>query len=229
MRSRGNPTSKDSVGVVRVGLPNSENGAMFPVVLRFDGRRALVVGGGQVAARKVDGLLAAGARVTVVSPQIVDAIADQANRTPDRLTLYRRPFIPNDVDGAWYVVAATALPDVQQAVADECERRQIWCNAVDDPQRCTALLPAVHRNGDVLLAISTGGASPTLARVLRDRIAAALPSTLGEMAVTLAERRRVWQAGGLSTEDRDWAPEIDELLAAGLPACPAFRKVADRK
>ncbi len=202
---------------------------MFPVVLRFDGRRALVVGGGQVAARKVDGLLAAGARVTVVSPQIVDAIAEQAQRSPDRLTLYRRPFTPNDVDGAWYVVAATALPDVQQAVADECERRQIWCNAVDDPQRCTALLPAIHRNGDVLLAVSTGGASPTLARVLRDRIAAALPSTLGDIAVTLAERRRAWQADGSSTEDRDWAPEIDELLAAELPGCPAFRKVADRK
>lgn len=147
---------------------------------------------------------------------------------PDRLILHTRRFAKIDVDGVWYVVAATGDKVVQQAVADECERRAIWCNAVDDPQRCTALLPAVHRDGDVIIAVSTSGASPTLARVLRDRIAGALPATLGRIADTLADRRRVWQAGGTSTEDKDWAPEIDELLAEEIPACPAFRKVSDR-
>lgn len=201
---------------------------MFPVVLRFDGRSTLVVGGGQVAARKVDGLLAAGARITVVSPEIVDAIVDRAEKEPNRLTLYRRRFLPIDVDGAWYVVAATGDPVVQQAVADECERRQIWCNAVDDPERCTALLPAVSRHGDVIIAVSTSGASPTLARVLRDRIAAALPARLGDVAVSLAEKRRLWQADGSSTEDRDWAPDVDALLAIEIPRCPAFRGASGR-
>lgn len=202
---------------------------MFPVVLRFDGRSTLVVGGGQVAARKVDGLLAAGARITVVSPEIVDPIVDRATKDPDRLTLYRRRFLPRDVDGAWYVVAATGDPVVQQTVADECERRQIWCNAVDDPERCTALLPAVSRHGDVIIAVSTSGASPTLARVLRDRIAAALPARLGDVAVSLAEKRRLWQADGSSTEDRDWAPDVDALLAVEIPRCPAFRGASDQK
>ena len=202
---------------------------MFPVVLRFDGRSALVVGGGQVAARKVDGLLAAGARVTLVSPEIADSIVAQAAKTADRLILMQRRFVANDVDGVWYVVAATGDPVVQQAVADECERRQIWCNAVDDPPRCTALLPAVHRNGDVIIAVSTSGASPTLARVLRDRIAAALPARLGEVAAILSDRRRQWQAGGSSSEDRNWAPEIDDLLAVEIPRCPAFRNGPDRK
>lgn len=212
--------------------PESEQGklaVMFPVVLRFDGRSALVVGGGQVAARKVDGLLAAGARVTLVSPEIVDSIVAQAAKTADRLIVLQRRFVPNDVDGVWYVVAATGDLAVQQAVADECERRQIWCNAVDDPQRCTALLPAVHRNGDVIIAVSTSGASPTLARVLRDRIAAALPTRLGEVAAILADRRRQWQADGSSTEARDWAPDIDDLLAVEIPHCPAFRNVSARK
>ena len=202
---------------------------MFPVVLRFDGRLAVVIGGGTVADRKVGGLLDAGATVRVVAPMIVAGLRLRANAAADELTLMERPYDPADLDGAWYVVAATGDPTVQQAVADDCERRGIWCNAVDDPERCTALLPAVHRSGDVIIAVSTSGSSPTLARILRDRIANALPASLGEVARTLAERRRIWQLDGGSTEDRDWAPEIDELLAAEIPRCPAFRNPPDRK
>ena len=202
---------------------------MFPVVLRFDGRLAVVIGGGTVADRKVGGLLDAGATVRVVAPMIVAGLRLRANAAADELTLMERPYDPADLDGAWYVVAATGDPTVQQAVADDCERRGIWCNAVDDLERCTALLPAVHRSGDVIIAVSTSGSSPTLARILRDRIANALPASLGEVARTLAERRRIWQLDGGSTEDRDWAPEIDELLAAEIPRCPAFRNPPDRK
>ena len=202
---------------------------MFPVVLRFDGRLAVVIGGGTVADRKVAGLLDAGATVRVVAPMIVAGLRSRANAVADALTLMERAYDPADLDGAWYVVAATGDPTVQQAVADDCELRGIWCNAVDDPERCTALLPAVHRSGDVIIAVSTSGSSPTLARILRDRIANALPASLGELARTLAERRRRWQADGASTEDRDWAPEIDELLAQEIPRCPAFRNSSDRK
>lgn len=202
---------------------------MFPVVLRFDGRLAVVIGGGKVADRKVGGLLDAGATVRVVAQVLVDGLRARANAAGGGLTLVERPYEPADLDGAWYVVAATGDPLVQQAVADECETRGIWCNAVDDPDRCTALLPAVHRSGDVIVAVSTSGLSPTLARVLRDRIADALPVSLGDIARTLAERRRLWQADGASTEDRDWAPEIDDLLAAEIPRFPAFRNSSDRK
>ena len=202
---------------------------MFPVVLRFDGRLAVVIGGGTVADRKVSGLLDAGATVRVVAPMIVDGLLARSTASGGELTLAERPYDPADLDGAWYVVAATGDPVVQQAVADECERRGVWCNAVDDPERCTALLPAVHRSGDVIVAVSTSGSSPTLARILRDRIAGALPASLGEIARTLAERRRLWQAAGASTEDRDWAPEINEMLSEEIPRCPAFRNSSDRK
>lgn len=209
--------------------PSARLGFMFPVVLRFDGRLAVVIGGGTVAERKVGGLLEAGAAVRVVAPMIVDGLRRRATASDGMASLCERAFEPVDLDGAWYVVAATGDPMVQQAVADECERRGIWCNAVDDPERCTALLPAVHRSGDVIVAVSTSGSSPTLARVLRDRIAGALPGSLGEIARLLAERRRRWQADGASTEDRDWAPEVDELLAEQIPRCPAFRNSPDRK
>ncbi len=202
---------------------------MFPVVLRFDGRLAVVIGGGTVADRKVSGLLDAGATVRVVAPMIVGGLRQRAAASGEAVDLIERAYDPVDLDGAWYVVAAAGDPVVQQAVADECERRGIWCNAVDDPDRCTALLPAVHRSGDVIVAVSTSGSSPTLARILRDRIANALPASLGEIARTLAERRQAWQAEGASTEDRNWAPEIDELLAEQIPRCPAFRNSSDRK
>ncbi len=202
---------------------------MFPVVLRFDGRLAVVIGGGTVADRKVSGLLDVGATVRVVAPMIVGGLRQRAVAAEGKVELIERAYGPADLDGAWYVVAATGDPVVQQAVADDCERRGLWCNAVDDPERCTALLPAVHRSGDVIVAVSTSGSSPTLARILRDRIANALPGSLGEIARTLAERRRAWQVEGASTEDRNWAPEIDELLAEQIPRCPAFRNSSDRK
>jgi precorrin-2 dehydrogenase / sirohydrochlorin ferrochelatase len=203
---------------------------MFPVILRFDGRLAVVIGGGTIAERKVAGLIDAGARVRVIAPTVVDGLRARAEALgPDRLRIAVREYEPSDLDGAWYVVAATGDPAVQQAVADACERRNLWCNAVDDPLRCTALLPAIHRNGDVIVAVSTCGASPTLARVLRDRIGQALPVGLGEVARTLESRRRAWQATGASTENRDWQPETEELLSAEIPRCPAFRNDADRK
>lgn len=206
-----------------------ETWPMFPVVLRFDGRLAVVIGGGTVADRKVSGLLDAGATVRVVAPMIVVGLRQRAAVSEEKVALVERPYDPADLAGAWYVVAATGDPVVQQAVADDCERWGIWCNAVDDPERCTVLLPAVHRSGEVIIAVSTSGSSPTLARILRDRIAGALPASLGEIARTLAERRRVWQAEGASTEDRNWAPEIDELLAEEIPRCPAFRNSSDQK
>ncbi len=202
---------------------------MFPVVLRFDGRLAVVIGGGTVADRKVSGLLDAGATLRVVAPMIVGSLRQRAAAAGEKVDLIERVYDPADLAGAWYVVAATGDPVVQQAVSDDCERQGIWCNAVDDPERCTALLPAVHRSGEVIVAVSTSGASPTLARILRDRIARALPDSLGDIARTLAERRRLWQADGASTEDRDWAPEVDELLAEEIPLCPAFRNSPDRK
>jgi precorrin-2 dehydrogenase/sirohydrochlorin ferrochelatase len=170
----------------------------YPIVVRVAGRRVLVVGGGGIAVRKTEGLLASGASVTVVSPEFVDGF--------EALPVERieRRYEPSDLDGAWLVVAATNDPVVQQQIFDECEARSVFCNAVDDPDRCSFILPAVERRGPVLVTVSTQGRSPTLAKHLRNLLAAAIPENIEELAADLAAQRRAIQSSGQSTEDIDW-------------------------
>lgn len=171
----------------------------YPVVVRLRGRRVVVVGGGAVALRKTEGLVAAGASVTVVSPQVVDGFDGLAG-----VTVVRRTYRAADLDGAWLVVAATGDAAVQQAVFDEGERRGVFVNAVDDPDRCSFILPAVERRGPVIVAVSTQGRSPALAGHLRDHLRAAIPNDIEQLAADLAERRRLIRARGGSTEDVEW-------------------------
>lgn len=174
----------------------------YPVVVRLEGRRVLVVGGGTVALRKVHGLVACGAVVTVVSPELVEGFVAVA--LLDSVTVVRRRYRSADLDGAWLVVAATNDPVVQQQVFDEGEVAGVFVNAVDDPDRCSFILPAVERRGAVIIAVSTQGRSPSLAGQLRDHIAARLPADIAVVAEAVAEQRRAVQARGESTEDILW-------------------------
>lgn len=171
----------------------------YPVVVRLAGRRVLIVGGGQIALRKARGVLAAGAAVTVVSPDVVPELAALPS-----VVIHRRRFEAGDLDGAMLVIAATNDPDAQQQIFEEGERRGIFVNAVDDPDRCSFVLPAVHRRGPVIIAVSTQGRSPTLAGRLRDLLADAMPADIEALAAELAEQRRAIQARGESTEDVEW-------------------------
>jgi siroheme synthase-like protein len=184
---------------------------VYPVVLRLEGRRCLVVGGGVVAWRKVEGLLAAGARVTVVAPVVAEELRRLAQEHADRLAVEERPYRAGDLEGMWLAIAATDDPAVQQAVADDGERAGVWVNAADDPDRCAFFLPAVHRRHPVLVAVSTQGTSPALAGWLRDRLARALPARLEELVAAVAAERSALQATGRSTEGLDWPRRIDEL------------------
>jgi uroporphyrin-III C-methyltransferase/precorrin-2 dehydrogenase/sirohydrochlorin ferrochelatase len=131
----------------------------------------LVVGGGTVAAGKLDGLLAAGALVTVVAPAIVPACRR------DGVALVERAFVDDDLDGVRFVVAA-ATPEVNRAVAAAAAPRNLFVNAVDDTASASAYLGGVIRRGDVTVAISTGGSAPALAGLLREALDAALPEEL---------------------------------------------------
>ena len=133
--------------------------------LDLEGRSALVVGGGRVAREKVEGLLECGARVTVVAPEIDPAL----DRTG--VELVRRDYRTTDLDGRFLVVAATSTEDVNRRVFREAEARGLLCNVVDVPDLCSFILPAVHRQGPIAVAVSTGGASPALAQRLRDDVA----------------------------------------------------------
>ncbi len=146
--------------------------ALFPVYLKLQGRRVLVVGGGPVAASKLAALQAAGAEVVVVSPEACEAV--RAAGVP----ILFRPFQPADLDGAWFVVAA-APPEVNRQVSQAAEGRQLFVNAVDDPPNATVYLGGVVRRAGVTIGISTEGAAPAIAGLLREALDAMLPEDLG--------------------------------------------------
>jgi uroporphyrin-III C-methyltransferase/precorrin-2 dehydrogenase/sirohydrochlorin ferrochelatase len=155
----------------------------------------VVVGGGPVAASKLDGLLAAGARVTVVAPAIVDAI-----RARD-VELVERGFVPSDLDGARWVVAA-ATPEVNRDVAAAAAARHLFVNAVDDKASATAYLGGVIRRGEVTVAISTGGIAPALAGLLREALDALLPDDLDRWIDVARDARARWKAAAVPMAER---------------------------
>ncbi|MBI2168185.1 MAG: bifunctional precorrin-2 dehydrogenase/sirohydrochlorin ferrochelatase, partial [Actinobacteria bacterium] len=141
----------------------------LPVNLGLEGRRVLVVGGGRIAARKVDALLAAGAEVHVVAPTLGDEI--RSWRDEDRLAVTERPFVPGDFEHVWAVFSATDDPEVNRRVFEEGERRRVFVNSADDPAHCSMTLMSIVRRGDLQIAIGTGGRSPALAAALKERLA----------------------------------------------------------
>jgi uroporphyrin-III C-methyltransferase len=180
----------------------------YPVMLTVEGRRCLVVGGGKIAARKVDGLVAAGADVTVIAPSVDPSI------TALPVTVEQRPYRPGDASAGFrLVITATDDPDVNAQVYADAEAAGIWVNSADDPEHCSFTLPAIHRDGDVTVAIGTGGQSPAFAAWLRDRVGESLPAGLSDVVGQLAAERRAVQEAGESTEARDWRPRIEELAA----------------
>jgi precorrin-2 dehydrogenase/sirohydrochlorin ferrochelatase len=155
-------------------------------MLDLRGRRCVVVGGGTVARRKVEGLLEAGARVDVVAPEV--------SEMPSGVVVIQRSFLPQDLDGALLAIAATDRPEVNAVVAREAEARGVLVNVVDAPEQCTFILPAVVRRGALQIAVSTGGASPTFARQLRQEFEAQFGPEYGELVELLGALRRAWEA-----------------------------------
>jgi uroporphyrin-III C-methyltransferase len=147
------------------------SGVVYPVGLRLHGRRVVVVGGGQVAHRRVAGLLEARARVTVVSPEVTPAL--EALVDPGSLVWVRRRYEHGDLDGAWYAVAATDDPSVNAAVAAEAEAARTFCARADDRSASSVWTPAVGRQGDLVVGVH-GGGDPQRAVGVRDAVVAGL-------------------------------------------------------
>jgi uroporphyrin-III C-methyltransferase/precorrin-2 dehydrogenase/sirohydrochlorin ferrochelatase len=152
----------------------------FPAFLDLDGRSCLLVGGGQTAARKLRRLLKAGARVTVVAPEVEDEIAALA--AAGEVTLQRRPFLVDDVAGRAVVQSATGREAVDRRVSDAAQAAGVQVNVVDRPELCSFIAPAVVDRDPVVIGISTGGAAPVLARRVRESIERLLPARLGRLA-----------------------------------------------
>ena len=179
----------------------------YPVFLDLHGKRCVVVGGGQVAVRKVEGLLAVGAEVTVIAPE--------HGALPAGVGVLRRAYQPGDLAGARLVIAATNDAAVNAAVASEAEARGILVNVVDDPAQCSFILPAVVRRGALCLAISTGGASPAFARRLR----AALEEQFGPEYAALLDI--------LQSLREQWAPRADAANLSSADRRRAWERVLD--
>ena len=150
-------------------------------------RLSVVVGGGRVAARKVEALLDAGARVVVISPALVPELERYGQA--GRIQVVARPYQPGDLAGAFLVVIATDDPVANQAARQEAMQRGCLVNLVDDPARSTFILPAVLRRGEITIAVSTGGASPALARLVREQLEGMIGAEYEQLADLLAELR----------------------------------------
>lgn len=167
-------------------------------MLRLHGRKVVFVGGGRETLEKVRSLVDSGADVTL--------IGDYPPMPGVRVL--RRPYMDGDLEGAWLVFAHLPDPGQHGPIFAEAERRGIWCNAVDDLPHCAFTMPAVHRQGDLVVAVSTGGAAPALASRLKDRFARelgpefasflesarTLRSELQQRYQTFPERRDAWYA-----------------------------------
>jgi uroporphyrin-III C-methyltransferase/precorrin-2 dehydrogenase/sirohydrochlorin ferrochelatase len=175
---------------------------LLPLFLNLTGRPVVLVGAGRVAAGKLRQLIAAGARVRIVAPEIGDEIAAMG-RDPERVALQvmRRAFVPEDLDGAWLVVAA-ATADVNRQVAEAAESRRLFVNAVDDPPNASAYLGGVVRRDGVTLAISTSGDAPALTALLREGLDALLPRDLGAWMARARTERAAWRRDGVPMDDR---------------------------
>lgn len=158
------------------------------------GRNALVVGGGRVALEKTQGLLACGARVTVVAPDVSDELAALP------VCVVRRAFCNADVDGQLLVVAATNNRVVNRSVSTAAAAQATLCNVADDPELCSFILPAIVRRDPIVVGVSTGGASPALAQRIRDDVADLLTPRHAELARELQELRP-WAQQELPTYD----------------------------
>ena len=179
--------------------------ATYPVQLVLTGRPVLVVGGGAVARRKVEGLLAAGATVTVVAPDV-----DPALEATPGVTVHRRPYRGEDVAGQRLVVTATDDPAVNQQVHDDADAAGIWVNSADDPDRCTFILPAVVRRGPLQLTVSTAGRSPAVASWLRQRLEREYGGDDYQTLIDLlAEEREAIRREGRSTEGLAWQTALE--------------------
>jgi siroheme synthase-like protein len=176
---------------------------MFPAFLDLTAKKVVVVGGGPVALSKVEGLLRAGANVTVVAPECHPELERPGVR------LIKRAFAPSDLDGAWWVVAAAPVA-VNQEVRAAGDARRVFVNAVDDPDRASAYLGGVVRRAGLTIAVSTGGRAPALAGLIREAIEAWLPADMDRWIEAADQARASWRRNNVLMGDR--RPQLLDVL-----------------
>ena len=191
--------------------------AGLPVNLLVRGRRVVVVGGGRIAARKIEPLLELGAEVEVIAPSVGPDVRAWAEE--GRLVWQERAFTAGDLDGAWLAFTATDDPAVNAAVFAAGEAARVFVNSADDPANCSFTLMSVIRRADLVVTVGTGGRSPALAAHLRRTLSTEVGPEYEVVLDLLSEAREALRAAGRSSEDADWQAAFDggivEMVRAG--------------
>lgn len=200
---------------------------LLPIFLRLEGRPVLVVGAGTVALAKIESLRGAGAAITVVAPQATLQIHKMVEL--GAITWHRRGFTAMDLDGIFLVIAATNDSAVNHTVYEEALRRNVLCNAVDDPPNCDFYFGSVVARGDVQIAISTAGESPALAQRLRREIDEQLPRDLGPWLQQLGSLRREIRTSAPASPQRNLLlHELAHRSLCELETCPTRHFARER-
>lgn len=183
----------------------------YPIALDLRGRPCLVVGGGEIATRKVEGLLSAGANLTVISPEVTETIGDQARRRI--LRHLKKRYQEGDLKGYFLVFAATGSPEVDVLMASEANTEGVLLNVVDRAVLSSFITPAVVHRGDLSIAISTAGKCPGFAMRVKQKIEALIDPEYGATLTAIAAQRQVLMRDRLKDDDerRQRFEEILEL------------------
>jgi precorrin-2 dehydrogenase / sirohydrochlorin ferrochelatase len=171
---------------------------LFPMFLKLEGRQCLVVGAGKVGEPKIGGLLETGAHVRVVALDASPTVREWARA--GKIDLELRPFVADDLDSAFLAIVATNSRSLNERAYHEAKRRHVLCNVVDVPDLCDFFYPAVVRRGDLQIAVSTAGQSPSLAQKLRQQLEKQFGPGYGSWVAELGETRKLILASDLDKE-----------------------------
>lgn len=173
----------------------------YPIFLDIKGRPCSVIGGGDVAERKVSSLLKAGAKITVVSPRLTEKIKKLALK--GEIKHVKRSYRKGDLKGAFLVISASSVESVNRAVYEEAQRSGVLVNCVDDPERCNFIVPSVVDRGPLTIAIGTSGKSPLLAKTLRKDIGKAVGREYGTLTEILGAVRNKLLKNGVKNVKKE--------------------------
>ena len=188
--------------------------AYYPAFLNVKGKKCVVVGGGNVALRKVKILLSCGANITVVSPDIHPELIKLAERNAIRV--FSRPYEPGDLKDAVIVIAATDGKQINRKVVHEGKEEGALVNVADDPGVSDFITPSFFRRGDLIIAISTGGRSPALARTIKTRLEQNFGKEYASLLSLIGEVRSRQKQKGIVVSPEAWQEALDLDLLTGL-------------
>ncbi len=193
-------------------MNNKENG-YYPLFLNVKNRKCVVIGGGEVALRKVEILLGYGAEVKVISPCVCAELAELGRQNSIRVV--ERKYQNGDLEGAFVAIAATNDNETNKKIFCEAREKSVLINVVDDAEKSDFIVPSCLRRGDITIAVSTGGKSPALARKLRLKLESEFGDEYALLANVIGEVREELKKKGIKVNAEDWhqALDIDSLTA----------------